>query len=166
MASGTNHVSAYGPIGSDQVTYTPEGGPSADIVWVAPGSDAAYIHWPNFGVHPLRHASPTDSIWNRTVYVVVEFEYNGWQELVGQGAEPNNPVTGNYRLFGNIPNTGSNNGPIYFKVHTPEGSQVVGGNSLVTYSASNGGGIRIFTAYIGPNTQKCLINAQHMPNSP
>ena len=28
MSNGTNHVSAYGPIGSDQVTYTPVNGPS------------------------------------------------------------------------------------------------------------------------------------------
>ena len=94
------------------------------------------------------------------------FEYNCWQELVGQGTDPDLPILGNYRLFGNIDGAGSTNGPVYFKVHTAEGSQVVGGNSSVTYGAYNGGGIRVFTAYIGPNTQKCLINAHHIPISP
>ena len=166
MSNGTNHVSAYGPIGSDQVTYTPVDGPSENIIYIALGSDAAYIHWPNVDVHPLQYVNPTDSFWNRTVYVAVEFEYNGWQELVGQGIEPNLPVLGNYCLFGNVAGVGSTNGPFYFKIHTAEGSQVVGGNSPVTYSAYNGGEIQVFTAYIGPNTHKCLIHAQHIPNSP
>ena len=43
MSNGTNHVSAYGPIGSDQVTYIPVHGPSENIIHIAPGSDAAYI---------------------------------------------------------------------------------------------------------------------------
>ena len=141
-------------------------GPSENIIYIAPGSDAVYIHWPNFDVHPLQYVNPTDSFWNRTVYVAVAFEYNGWQKLVGQGTEPDLPVLGNYRLFGNVAGVGSTNGPFYFKVHTAEGSQVVGGNSPVTYSAYNGSGIQVFTAYIGPNTHKCLMYAQHIPNSP
>ena len=166
MSNGTNHVSAYGPIGSDQVTYTPVNGPSEDTIYIAPGSDAAYIHWPNFDVHLLQYVNPTDSFWNRTVYVAVAFDHNGWQELVGQGTEPNVPVLGNYRFFGKFAGVGLTNGPFYFKVHTAEGSQVVGGNSPVTYSAYNGSRIQVFTAYIGPNTHKCLINPQHIRNSP
>ena len=166
MSNGTNHVSAYGPIGSDQVTYTPVNGPSENIIYIAPGGDAAYIHWPDVDVHPLQYVNQTDSFWNRTVYAAVAFEYNGWQELVGQGTEPDLPVLGNCRLFGNVAGVGSTNGPFYFKVHTAEGSQVVGGNSPVTYSAYNGSGIQVFTGYIGHDTHKCLINAQHIPNSP
>ena len=167
LASGTNYVSAYGPIGSDQVIYTPVGAPSPNIVWVAPRSDAAYIHWPEYENHPLQYMNPTTSFWNRTVYLAVAFEHNGWQELVGQGSNPAHGTDpGTYRLFGNIAGAGSTNGPVYFKCITMEGLQQLGGNSSITYGAYNGGGIRVFTAYIGPNTQKCLINAQHIPNSP
>ena len=167
MSNGTNHVSAYGPIGSDQVTYIPVDGPSENIIYIAPGSDAAYIQWPNFDVYPMQFVNPTDSFWNRTVYLAVAFEQNGWQELIGQGPNPAHGTDpGTYRLFGNIAGSGSTNGPVYFKCVTVEGLQQLGGNSPITYGAYNGGGIRVFTAYIGPNTQKCLINAQHIPNSP
>ena len=167
MSNGTNHVSAYGPIGSDQVTYIPVDGPSENIIYIAPGSDAAYIHWPSFDVYPMQFVNPTDSFWNRTVYLAVAFQQNGWQELIGQGRNPaHGRDPGTYRLFGSIAGSGSTNGPVYFKCVTVEGLQQLGGNSPITYGAYNGGGIRVFTAYIGPNTQKCLINAQHIPNSP
>ena len=164
MSNGTNHVSAYGPIGSDQVTYIPVDGPSENIIYIAPGSDAAYIPWPNFDAYPMQFVNPTDSFWNRTIYLAVAFEQNGSQELIGQGPDPAHGTDpGTYRLFGNIAGSGSTNGPVYFKCATVEGLQQLGGNSSITYGAYNGGGIRVFTAYIGPNTQKCLINAQHIP---
>ena len=50
--------------------------------------------------------------------------------------------------------------------HTAQGSQVVGGNTLVTYSAANEGPNCVFTSYIGPYTKNCLINGQHIPYSP
>ena len=168
MSHGTNYVSAYGPIGSDQVTYTPLNGPSANIVYVAPRSDAAYIQWPTYDSHPMHDVNPTESFWNCTVYIAVAFESGGWQELVAQGPNPAHGTDpGNCRLFGNIASgAGSTNGPVYFKCTTAEGLQPLGGNSSLTYGAYNGGGIQVFTTYIGPNTQQCLINAQHTPNSP
>ena len=167
VSNGTDYVSAYSPIG-DQVTYTPVNGPSAAIIYKAPGSGPAYIHWPTFAVHPLHYVNPEKSFWNRTLYLAVAFEINGWQELVGQGSNPAHGTDpGTYRLFANIGGAGANNIPIYFRYQvTCERDLLLGGSSSVSASVYNGGGIRIFTAYIGPDTQKCLINAQHIKDSP
>ena len=89
------------------------------------------------------------------------------KSLVGQGPDPAHGTDpGTYCLFGNIAGPGATNGLVYLQCVTVEELRQLGGNSSVTYGAYNGGGIQVFTAYIGPKTQKCRINAQHIPDSP
>ena len=86
LASGTDYFSAFGPIGSDQVIYTPDGGPSPDIVSAAPRSDAAYIHWPNFGVHPCSMSTQLTAFgiapfmlqWHLNINIGRSLLHRGW----------------------------------------------------------------------------------------
>ena len=126
-----------------------------------------HVRWTRYNAAPLVYTGmdASSTLWNKTVYLVVSFNYGGWQSLLHRGlGNGSDPTPGNCRLYAQP--TGSPNikkGVLFFRFVTDEGVQEVGGpvNGLTTMS-----GPHIIVFHIGQSTQLCKFDNVHVPESP